>query len=45
MYLRRWWPQLDAAWYTVPAVAALLLLAQARLGWGALQPQAAAPAD
>ena len=44
MYLRRWWPQWDAAWYAVPAMAAALLVAQARLGWGELQPQPAAAA-
>lgn len=38
MYARRWWPQADLLYYAVPASAAAVLLAQARLPWGVLQP-------
>lgn len=37
MYLRRWWPEPQAFYVVVPALAALLLLWQARLPWGTLQ--------
>lgn len=37
MYLRRWWPQLDALYYLVPAAGALVLAAQARLNWQVLR--------
>ena len=44
MYLRKWWPQLGWFYYAVPLAGALVLAAQARLGWGALKlaPDAAA---
>jgi PAT family beta-lactamase induction signal transducer AmpG len=42
MYLRRWWPQLGWFYLVVPAVGALVLLAQARLSWGALRAEPAA---
>ncbi|MBL8350362.1 MAG: MFS transporter [Burkholderiaceae bacterium] len=38
MYARRWWPQAGVLYYAVPALAAMLLLAQARLPWGVLRP-------
>lgn len=41
MYLRRWWPEPQAFYVVVPALAALLLLWQARLPWGALKVEAA----
>lgn len=46
MYARRWWPQLEVAYYAVPAVAALVLLALARQPWQTLRvaPAGAAPA-
>jgi len=48
MYLRRWWPQAGVLYLVVPATAAVLLAAQARLPWGALRvagvPPAPAPA-
>ncbi|MEO8059529.1 MAG: MFS transporter [Burkholderiales bacterium] len=37
MYLRRWWPQAEWLYYAVPAAAALVLAAQARLPWQALR--------
>jgi len=37
MYLRKWWPQADALYYAVPAVGAVVLAAQARLGWQVLK--------
>jgi PAT family beta-lactamase induction signal transducer AmpG len=37
MYARRWWPQLEWLYFAVPAAAALLLAAQARLSWQVLQ--------
>ena len=36
MYLRRWWPQAEWLYLGVPAAAALVLAAQARLPWQAL---------
>ena len=51
MYLRRWWPQAEWLYFAVPAAAALVLAAQARLSWqvlrvkGSLQPDAAIPAS
>jgi MFS transporter, PAT family, beta-lactamase induction signal transducer AmpG len=44
MYARRWWPQLEWLYYAVPAVAALVLAAQARLSWQVLQ-TGSAPAE
>ena len=46
MYLRKWWPQAAWLYYAVPIAGALLLAAQARLRWQALQvsPPAAASA-
>jgi PAT family beta-lactamase induction signal transducer AmpG len=37
MYARRWWPQLDWVYFAVPAVAAGVLAAQARLSWQVLR--------
>jgi hypothetical protein len=39
MYLRRWWPQLELLYWMVPAAAAVLLAAQARLAWPVLKPE------
>ena len=39
MYLRRWWPEAGVLYYLVPAAAALVLAAQARLNWQVLQVQ------
>ena len=36
VYARRWWPQFEWVYLAVPAAAALLLAAQARLGWRVL---------
>jgi MFS transporter, PAT family, beta-lactamase induction signal transducer AmpG len=36
MYVRRWWPQFEWIYFAVPAAAALVLAAQARLPWKAL---------
>jgi PAT family beta-lactamase induction signal transducer AmpG len=36
MYVRRWWPQFEPIYFAVPAAAALVLAAQARLSWQAL---------
>ena len=36
MYLRRWWPQFEWLYVAVPALGAVLLVAQARLGWQVL---------
>ena len=44
MYLRRWWPQAGWLYFAVPAAAALVLAAQARLPWQMLRPGTAAPA-
>ena len=43
MYARRWWPQADLLYYAIPALAAGVLAAQARLHWQVLRvsPQAA----
>ena len=43
MYARRWWPQADLLYFVVPALAAGVLAAQARLHWQVLSvsPQAA----
>ncbi len=37
MYLRRWWPQAEWLYFVVPAAAALVLAAQARLSWQVLR--------
>ena len=37
MYARRWWPQLEWLYFAVPAAAALVLAAQARLSWQVLR--------
>ncbi len=37
MYLRKWWPDVTAVYYLVPAMGAAVLLAQARLGWQVLK--------
>ena len=37
MYLRRWWPQAELLYFAVPALAAAVLLYQARLPWGVLR--------
>ena len=37
MYLRRWWPQAEWLYFAVPAAAALVLAAQARLPWQMLR--------
>jgi PAT family beta-lactamase induction signal transducer AmpG len=37
MYARRWWPQLDWLYLAVPAAAAALLAAQARMSWQVLR--------
>jgi len=37
MYLRRWWPQAEWLYFAVPAAAALVLAAQARLSWQVLR--------
>jgi PAT family beta-lactamase induction signal transducer AmpG len=44
MYLRKWWPQADWLYYLVPVAGALLLAAQARLRWQALQVGQPSPA-
>jgi hypothetical protein len=44
MYLRRWWPQAEWLYFVVPAAAALVLAAQARLSWQVLR-VAPAPAS
>jgi PAT family beta-lactamase induction signal transducer AmpG len=38
MYARQWWPQFEWIYFAVPATAALVLAAQARLSWQALGP-------
>lgn len=43
MYLRRWWPQADWLYFAVPAAAALVLAAQARLSWQVLRVGVATP--
>lgn len=40
MHVRRWWPQLDLLYLAVPAAAALVLAAQARLSWQVLRTEA-----
>jgi len=44
MHARRWWPGMDTHGYylVVPAAAAIVLAAQARLGWGVLRIEPAA---
>jgi PAT family beta-lactamase induction signal transducer AmpG len=37
MYVRRWWPQFEWLYFGVPAAAALVLAAQARLSWQVLR--------
>ena len=37
MYARKWWPQADGLYLAVPAVAAGVLAAQARLAWQVLR--------
>lgn len=37
MYARRWWPQAEWLYLAVPAAAALVLAAQARLSWRVLR--------
>ena len=37
MYLRRWWPQAELLYFAVPALAAAVLVYQARLPWGVLR--------
>jgi hypothetical protein len=37
MYLRKWWPEPQALYVVVPALAALLLAWQARLPWTTLK--------
>ena len=37
MYLRKWWPDAGVVLYVVPALGALVLAAQARLGWQVLK--------
>ena len=44
MYLRRWWPEAGGLYFIVPAAAALVLAAQARLNWQVLRPQVSAAA-
>jgi PAT family beta-lactamase induction signal transducer AmpG len=44
MYLRKWWPQAAWLYYLVPIAGALLLAAQARLRWQALQVGQPSPA-
>lgn len=43
MYLRKWWPQADALYLGVPALAALVLAAQSRLAWQVLRVAPTAP--
>jgi PAT family beta-lactamase induction signal transducer AmpG len=43
VYLRKWWPQADALYLAVPAVAAIVLAAQSRLGWQVLRVAPTAP--
>ena len=43
MYLRRWWPQAEWLYFAVPAAAALVLAAQARLSWQVLRVGGAMP--
>ena len=42
MYLRRWWPEAGGLYTIVPAAAALVLAAQARLNWRVLRVQVSA---
>ena len=42
MFLRKWWPQAGWLYLAVPAVAAVVLAAQARLSWQVLRVDAAA---
>ena len=44
MYLRRWWPEAGGLYFIVPAAAALVLAAQARLNWQVLRVQVSAAA-
>ncbi|EHR69221.1 Major Facilitator Superfamily transporter [Burkholderiales bacterium JOSHI_001] len=44
MYLRKWWPQAGALYLLVPALAAGVLLAQARQAWSGLKGAGAVPA-
>jgi PAT family beta-lactamase induction signal transducer AmpG len=44
MYVRRWWPQAEWLYFAVPALAALVLGAQARLPWRVLHVEATPPA-